>query len=435
MKQFAFDEIYEIWSKSKPNERIWSNELATKLGYPSSESLRSAFKRARKCMKPTLEKAEKIFKEIDQQGKLDFSESTEIHADGSITSEKIISIEKEDLKNPERLLELHGYDVQRWTLLFAKNNYWTMQSKTSEDGRITLYQSKITAKPKTIPDWTPELVDKLFNNLNKKDLSPSYSFPDSYLKNNKILVVPIADLHLGLIATQSSTGNEYNMEIAEDSYLSALFQIKERVAGQSFEKIFFMVGNDFLNSDTLTNQTTAGTPQDSVTFWFDMFDKALELIISGINILSSISKVEVINVVSNHDNQSMYAIMKAIDYYYKNNKNVTVDTSQLYRKYICYKKVLMGFSHDIDIKSALSIMTTEAKQDWGKCNKYYWFLAHLHKQMIYSNQGDLEILRIPTVSGWSRWSASKGYIQSDKKTQAFVIDGERGILDTLNIFV
>ena len=271
--------------------------------------------------------------------------------------------------------------------------------------------------------------------MKNKDLSPLQIIPKNFKKNNKVLLLPIADFHLGLIATMSSTGNEYNMEIAEKYYKDVLLQIKERIDGQEFEEILFVIGNDFLNSDTLNSTTTNGTPQDSVVFWHDMFDKALELLIIGINTLVEISKVRVINVVSNHDNQSMYAIMKAIDYYFKDNKNVIVDTSQLFRKYYFHGKVLIGFAHDLDIKNALSLITSEAKELWGKANKFYWILAHLHQQMQYSKQGNLEIMRLPTISGWSRWSASKGYVHSDQRTQVFVIDGEHGILDVMNIFV
>ena len=131
----------------------------------------------------------------------------------------------------------------------------------------------------------------------------------------------------------------------------------------------------------------------------------------------------------------MYGVMKAIQYYFKDNKDVTVDISQLPRKYYRFDKVLLGFSHDIVIKNALSLMTTESKENWSFCNKYYWFLAHLHRAMQYDNQGSLEIIRWPTISGFSRWSASKGYVQNDHRTQVFIIDGELGILDALNIFV
>jgi len=426
LNRIIFDKIYKICSKAKKNQKIWSDELAHELGFKSGQAMRSAYRRARN---------EFLIEETANDAPSVFNATTEMHGDGSFTSERIIAIEEENLKNPELLLQLHGFDNRVFELTFAKSNYWQMQSKNGVDGKITLYQSKITCRPRKQPIIDSELIDRLFEKLKLKDFSSISIKPKFYSQNNKALLVPIADLHLGLFATQASTGNDYNIEVAEKSFQSAIAQTKERVANQKFEEIIFVVGNDFLNSDNLTGTTTAGTIQDNDSFWFEMFDKAIELIISGTLSLLEISKVKIVNVVSNHDHQSMYGVMKAVQYYFKDNENVTVDVSQLPRKYYRLGKVLFGFSHDIVIKTALSLMTTESKENWSMCNKYYWFLAHLHQAMQYDRQGSVEIIRIPTISGFSRWSASKGYIQNDKRTQCFVVDKDLGILDILNIYV
>ena len=59
-------------------------------------------------------------------------------------------------------------------------------------------------------------------------------------------------------------------------------------------------------------------------------------------------------------------------------------------------------------------------------------LAHLHSSMVYEKQGYLEIMRLPTISSWSRWSNDKGYIQSERKNQSFIINDDLGITDILN---
>lgn len=43
-----FYEINEVHENAKPNERIWTNEFAIKYGFPSSEAMRSAYRRAKK---------------------------------------------------------------------------------------------------------------------------------------------------------------------------------------------------------------------------------------------------------------------------------------------------------------------------------------------------------------------------------------------------
>jgi DNA polymerase elongation subunit (family B) len=44
----TFYEINDIHENAKPNERIWTNELAMKYNYPSSEAMRSSYRRAKK---------------------------------------------------------------------------------------------------------------------------------------------------------------------------------------------------------------------------------------------------------------------------------------------------------------------------------------------------------------------------------------------------
>jgi hypothetical protein len=299
---------------------------------------------------------------------------------------------------------------------------------------VPMYHVKLVLE-RRVQEFTEKSIDQIFDNLMQKDLSPVGVISSQYSKNGKALIVPIADLHIGLLATLQSNNNVYNMEEMERLYLSTISQIKERVKGKKFEEVIFIIGNDFLNTDNLSNTTSHGTPQDSSDFWYSIVDKAIELISIGINSLLEISKVHVYNAVSNHDGQSMYGIMKTIQAMYKNNSNVWIDTSPLPRKYHRFGKVLIGITHDMKIAKGLEAMTTEAKDMWSSCNKFYWLLAHLHTEMQYQKSGLLEVYRLPTISGYSRWSNEKAFIQTEKKTQCFIVDSENGFLDVMYIIV
>jgi hypothetical protein len=105
------------------------------------------------------------------------------------------------------------------------------------------------------------------------------------------------------------------------------------------------------------------------------------------------------------------------------------------RKYYNFGKSVFGFVHDMQVKQALEIMTVEAKEYWSKCSRFYWMMGHLHKGMEYEKQGMLEIYRLPTISGNSRWANNSNYMQTEKKNQCFLIDEENGIEEVYNIFV
>ncbi|MFZ2992505.1 MAG: hypothetical protein WA061_02205 [Microgenomates group bacterium] len=363
----------------------------------------------------------------------EYKETIEMKSDGSMYSDRLIEICEQDLKSPRSILIAHKFDPELWEVVNCKNNLWH-SPRVKDLGLRVLYQSKLTTKPR-IPEWTEERLLSMFDSLAAKDFSPVEILPSSYSINGKSLVIPIADLHIGLLATMQANNNEYNMEIMEKLYRSTISQIKERVSGQKFEEVVFVVGNDFLNTDNLANTTSHGTPQDSATFWYSIVDKAIELISVGINSFLEIAPVYVYNIVSNHDGQSMYGVMKVIEQMYKNNRYVHIDVSPLPRKYHQFGRTLLALTHDMKIAKGLETMTVEAKDKWSECNKFYWILAHLHTEMQYQKSGLMEIYRVPTISGYSRWSNDKAFVQTEKKTQCFVVDEESGIVDTMYIIV
>jgi hypothetical protein len=408
--------------------------------YPSDEALKSDWKREK------IKRGSNIGTYVadpdakgdlgDEQGDLiEYKESYQILQDGTQVSDRLIEICEEDLKSPKSILKAHKFDVNLWDVVSVRNNLYHQQKKGGE--RLLLYQSRLTVKPKVEPELNEERIDNIFKKLSVKEFSiPAFiTLKNDKKTNGKCLVVPIADFHLGLYAKENISGDNYDLAIAEKLFHKTIGEVSSRLQGQKFEEVVFVIGNDFLNTDNLTNTTTKGTPQDNSAFWYEIVDKAVELIISGITILSQFGKVKVYNVISNHDNLSMYSIMKTIQAVYRNNEDVEVDTSALPRKYHCFGKTLIGLTHDMNVKKGLELMTTEAKSQWGSCDKFYWFLGHLHTAMQYEKQGLLEIYRLPTFSGTSRWSKNSGFVSVDKRTQCFIVDAENGITDIMNIYV
>ncbi len=310
------------------------------------------------------------------------------------------------------------------------------EGDVSDSGKmlvVPLYHIQVSFKHK-IKEWNTDNISQLFENLEKKDFS-HISYTPRYVKNSRMLLYPIADLHLGLLSTKKTSGNDYNIEQALELCEKTTSQILSRIENQQYEKISLVLGNDFLNSDNLAGSTTKGTPQDNDSFWYEMTDAAVEIIIKTINSLLPYAPIDVYQVYSNHDEQSMYGVMRAVQFYFKEDKNVTFNISALPRTYFTFGKNLIGLSHDIPIKKSLELITTEAKDLWSNSEHMYWILAHLHQAMAYDKQGYLEIYRLPTISGWSRWTTKNGYVQTDKKTQCFVFDKETGITDIMNIVV
>lgn len=358
--------------------------------------------------------------------------TTTISSNGrTTTSEVTFYTDHNTVLTPDMLLEKHGFDKNMFELISVKNSKWVQNKKGV--GLVDLYSSKITVKPKVALPWTQDNIDNVLSNIKIKQFDGTIK--DNSVTNNKYLVVPISDLHLGLLSEKNITGSEYNLEIAENLYYYVISDVINEVRGQSFEKVIFILGNDFLNSDNINNTTTKGTQQDSSNLWHTIIDKAIEMCINGIIMLSSIAPVDVVYAVSNHDYHSMYGVMNVLKAYFKDTDCINIDTSPKDRKYIKLDKVLIGISHDLKPEKGLEIMSVEAHDKWSDCTTMIWFLGHLHTQMSYTKKGYLEIFRLPTVSGWSRWTTQKGYVQSDKRNQSFIIDGENGIRTVINTVI
>lgn len=226
-----------------------------------------------------------------EKAKSSYKSEQSINKDGTYTSDKLISIKEDELKNPISLLKAHGFDIREWELVSARNNIWNVYSK--QDGIQELYSSKIVVKPReqTI-DY--DRINEWFDKLDRKYSLPVIKTSNEYLKGNKCLLIDIADLHLNLQATMFSTGNEYNCEIAEKLFFYVISDILSRVEKYQFNKIIFCIGGDMLNGDNLSGSTTKGTPQDSDLLYFDAIEKLYEMTIKAIDILKQKAPVDVI---------------------------------------------------------------------------------------------------------------------------------------------
>lgn len=362
-----------------------------------------------------------------------YKETIQINKD-SAHSNKLIAMSQEEAKNPSFLLKAHGFSDNIWELTSAKNSIWNMSSKNNTTK--TLYSSKISVKPlETYNIWNETDIRELFKQLelSNKNVCINTGKQQQYNNSDDILIIPIADLHYGLVCDPYITGNAYDLDIAESLYYYTLNDIIKRTKEKKFKKILFVLGNDAINFDNIHGTTTAGTPQDMASDWFNIVKKSTQLFINGINMLKNIAPVDVHYVVSNHDLHSMFGIMQVIKTWFKDSTNVKIiDDSPMPRKYYKIGKTLLCLSHDIRVKDALKLVTTEAKDFWSNSEHMICLLAHKHQAMQYEKHGYLEIYRLPTISGMSRWSINQGYIQTEYKNQSFIINDELGITDIIN---
>ena len=274
-----------------------------------------------------------------------------------------------------------------------------------------------------------EMMDEM------KKLSPKVNrYKRKKTKDPHCLVLDIADLHIGKLATMDGANDTYNVDIAIERAIKGSLSLIDKSKPYNIEKIFFIIGNDVLHIDNAkTRTTTSGTPQDTDGMWYDNFNIARGVYCHIINMLSTISDVHVIHCPSNHDYMTGFMLADAVNCYFHNNKNITFDVSNVHRKYVKYGKNLLNFSHGdgAKIDKIPYLAAHEVPQLWADTMYRYAFMHHIHHKQYYKFMSGadfigmtVEYLRSP--SGSDRWHNDNGYTGSKVCIEAFIHHPDNG---------
>lgn len=269
-----------------------------------------------------------------------------------------------------------------------------------------------------------------------KQLSKVEPLKEYHHKNGELLFEFFCpDLHFGKMAWSEEVGHNYDMKIAASYLRKAADETIQHASKFNITRILFPIGNDFLQTDSPKNMTTAGTPQDVDSRHHKMFREGYKLLIEIIERLKIIAPVDVISVPGNHDQSCSLYMAEVLDCYYHNDPNVTVDARAILRKYYKWGKNLIGFTHgDKEKINDLSvIMATEAKKEWAETSYRFWHLGHIHTKRLYLDEKCGVLMKsFPSLSGTDAWHHSKGYTGNIKGTTSCILDKEKGLIAELN---
>lgn len=263
-------------------------------------------------------------------------------------------------------------------------------------------------------------------------------------QEKNLLEVCIFDLHLGKLCWGKEVNNDYDMKIASRRFNQALHDLLARAKGQ-YERILFIVGNDFFNSDNHINTTTEGTRQDEDSRWQKVFPKGKMLLVEGIDYMRQFAPVDVLVIPGNHDLQKSFFLGETLAAWYRNDKNVSVNNSATSRKYYLYGKVLLGFTHgDKEHNGSLRmLMPGEAPRQWAKSKYREFHCGHWHRKVSYKDtvqtkvpltdeQLGITVRHMSSLAGTDAWHYSKGFVGPIKAAEAFLWNDQYGLVGQFN---
>ena len=254
-------------------------------------------------------------------------------------------------------------------------------------------------------------------------------------KKPALLEISIFDLHFGKLTWDEETGQNYDIKIAKELFLSCLAQLLEQSRNYEVERILFPIGNDFFNVDNKENTTTAGTPQDEDTRWKKTFTRGRQLIVEAIDTLRQIAPVDVIVVPGNHDAERSFYLGDAIECWYHSCPDVTVNNTAKVRKYYQYGNCLIGFTHGRDEKTfeLPMIMATEASTMWAHTKFREWHLGEIHhkKEIKWISTEEFKgttVRFLRSITSTDAWHFQQGYVNNLRAGEGFVWDKDNGLV-------
>ncbi len=375
---------------------------------------------------------------------------------------------KKRVKTLEDLIEICEIDLTKWNVVSWECTKWEVgrTNKTVEwqitNGQVTngdvsdqgnifvepLYRVKAKlALRKIDTDLSLQkelLVKELFSYAPKFDLLETFSmFRDSAVesannyKKNCLLELCLFDPHFGKLAHAEESGKDEDIKITSQKYKEAIEDLISRVNIDCVERILLPIGNDMINIDGNSNQTTAGTPQTVDSRFYKIVQTVKEVLIETIDKLAVIAPVDVVVVKGNHDSETMFLLGEILQAYYHNTDVVTIDNAPTYRKYYQYGNTGIQLTHGNEEphQSLGLIFATERPELWADVKFRYCQTGHFHKSKktqhvsVDEHQG-FQVVILPSLSFNDSWHNKRGY-NSLKQAKAFLIDVNDGIIAEL----
>ena len=373
-----------------------------------------------------LEKLRRGIISAPQQPNAQFEKLTSLSDDIKI-SERLLTCTAEDIKNPDYLLQAHGFNPKQFKIVNAASSIW--RSSSSTEG--VCYSSKITVRPNKGTENLLDVIEKFLKNYKGPEITlPSYE----PVASSKVLEVCFPDLHFGLEANALEGAEDFNSEILYKKMIKATDSILDQIKSfdGKLDSIYLSFIGDIMDYDTAKKTTTAGTPRIESGVFEKDYNIALECLSNILYNVGQITtcQINVVYVPGNHDELLGYTLLRTLQAIYGNNKRFSFDITQRSRKYVVIGKNLIGYTHGKMDKNRINQwLYQEARQHISNVDRMEIHAGHLHHELT-SDENGVVVRYLPTIAGKSLWEFNKGY-DSYRNLLSFVWDMNDG-LDTIN---
>lgn len=347
-------------------------------------------------------------------------------------TKEIAKVTDEPIKSLQDLVKVCEIDLNVWKIDKYVCNTWANKWQTK-----AWLSPKHTGSIDYIKEFETFLESKSIKVLTSP--TPVVFFNNTTTENT--LIINSADLHLGKLANREEVGEDYDLKIASDRFLTTIKALVIKASqGFKYKRIIFSTLGDTLHVDNTKSTTTSGTYVESDTRASKIFSTALDIITEAIDYCKLFADVvEYVNINGNHCELSEQHLGVAIKAYYRNDKKVLIDATPKNRKYKMVGENLLVYSHgDCRMNDLPLAIATEEPVLWGKSKYRLIQLGHLHssKKRVYQSEDEFNgviVRHFSSLSGTDQWHDKNNFINNNKKATALVFnENEIGIVAEYN---
>lgn len=359
----------------------------------------------------------KELKEKDNESPMELNTSTgeirKVNVEkGTIESTITSTFEpKDDIE----LAKLHKINLDKYVI----TNYW---SKLLPGGNFT---SSVFSKRKEAKDYSPEDFAKFLENYTPNNIPVNEVLIDPN-KDHVDIEISIADYHL---AKRTIDGDNDPADRARRYFNIAQSLVRKVRANYNIDTIILPISNDFFHTDNIQNQTTNGTPQDTILEYHSEYELGFAVLVDTINMLRQhCNDVTVVLVQGNHDRTKSFYLAHALDVYFRNEHDVDFIREHSVIKAKVLGNTFIGWHHGnckIDDLPLLFATHPEYSHFFGNAKYREIHTGDKHHYMAKEIKG-VRIQQMPSLSGTDRWHLDNNYVHSVRAALALVYDTKLG---------
>lgn len=237
---------------------------------------------------------------------------------------------------------------------------------------------------------------------------------------------PIGDLHVGMLSWPEETGDDWNLQLAEQIQCAAMARLVELSPAADVATIINL--GDWFHYDNMDGTTSrSGHVLDVDGRFAKMARVGVKIMRQCIDsALKKHGRVHVINVGGNHDDTAAIMLRVCLANAYENEPRVTIDPTPGGFNYFRHGRVLVGCHHGHSAKAERlpGVMAADRAKDWGETTHRYWWTGHVHHQSLKDYPG-VTVESFRTLAAKDAYASWGGY-RAPRDMKCIVLDVDDG---------